>query len=287
MDFWRVKLLLIVVFLCLNVFLAIQWLTLQSSVSVYAEPLSDQLAHAQSVLSLRGVKLAAPIPASPTQMSALLVTYDHSSLVTVGAAVLDVKPAQIVKWQHGPGKIVGPGVSLTLVHPGAFRVLYRPPIFLGRLTAGRAKINASLRDWIAKHDYNGQNYVYLGGAVNKDHAVQQFVQVMNGQPDFSAGISAQLQGGNLQSYEQSGVVQVANEPPRPLMNAVSALLSLADFLDKANLQVDNTIEDIKLGYASLVTSTQEWVITPVWRMRTTRGVFLVNAFSGEVGVEAP
>lgn len=285
MNFSRVKLLLIIVFLCLNIFLAMQWLTLQSSVSVYAEPLSDQLAHAQSVLSVRGVHLAAQIPASPTEMSALLVTYDRSGLATIGAALLGVKPAQVNKWQQGPYRISTPNFSIRAVRPGAFSVEYRPPLFLGHSTSGRGRITESLKQWIAKHDYNGVNYAYFGGQGTATHSVEEFVQVIGDDPVFSAQIVARLQGGYLQSFVQDGVDVVATEAPRPLMNGVSALLSLADYLDKANLQVDNTIVNIRLGYASPITTTAQWLLTPVWQMRTTRGVFLVNAFSGEVGVE--
>jgi len=50
------------------------------------------------------------------------------------------------------------------------------------------------------------------------------------------------------------------------------------------MSADNTIQNIRIGYAALLTTPTQWVLAPVWRMQTTRGVFFVNALSGEVGV---
>jgi len=283
MNFARVKLLLISVFLALNLFLAYQWWSLQTVVSVYAEPLSDQLAHAQSMLASHNVGVIANLPTNPPALPRLKVTYDHTALNAYAAFVLGLKVNQISRWQHQNSIVRAPAITFSEAPLGVYHVSYKKPLTVFSDT-GKQKISDNWRTWFAKHGYNASNYQYLAQYIVGKSTVVQFAQQLNGYPVFSARLSLHVEKGDLLSYTQQSVVMLSSDTPRPLISAVSALLSLAAYLDKANLSVDNTIVDVRLGYASLISTVGQWVLVPVWRMQSDRGVFLFIDVSGEVGV---
>lgn len=285
MNFSRVKILFLTIFLALNAFLITQWMDLQSSVSVYAQPVSDQLAHAQSVLAMYHVRLAAEIPVSPTQMGLLRVQRDGTGLVDVAAAMLGVKPAEAQKWRRGATHLDAPGAQYVELGPGAFAVQFRPPVALQRAPFSRP--HAATEDWhtwLQKHGYNADNYQELGSFGGDHRETVTYDQTLAGYPVFTTRLTLQIDGGKLTDLSQQSLVLTNAYAARPIINAVSALLSLADFLDKTGVSADNTIQNIRIGYAALLTTPTQWVLAPVWRMQTTRGVFFVNALSGEVGV---
>lgn len=285
MNFSRVKLLFLSIFLALNAFLIAQWLDLQSSVSVYAQPVSDQLAHAQSVLAMYHVRLDAGIPASPTQMGLLRVARDGTGLVGIAATMFGVKPAQAQKWRRGPTHLDAPGAQYAELAPGSFVVRFRPPVVLQRAPFSRQHVNTEdWHTWLQKHGYNADNYEELNSSGGDKRESVTYDQTLAGYPVFTARLVLQIEAGKLTALTQQSLVLTNAYAPRPIINAVSALLSLADFLDKTDMSADNTIQNIRIGYAALLTTPTQWVLAPVWRMQTTRGVFFVNALSGEVGV---
>lgn len=242
MDFTKVKTLLIAVFLCLNVFLFVQWRVLQANVAVYAEPVSDQFANAQSALANSNVHVQAVLPSITQPISPVEVRLDSPPF-----SVQDTMPA------------------LT--------------------TASDRKNKISVvRSWVAKHVYNGNAYGFLGWTEMKGERIAVFTQDINGYPVFSAPLRIHLKGSRIVGYDQTLLIVRSVKTPRPVIGPVSALLSLAQYLQRAKISVPNQVKDVRLGYYSAIVTSVGFYLAPVWRIGTARGVFFINAFTGEVEV---
>ena len=282
MDFTKVKMLLIAVFLCLNVFLFIQWRVLEANVSVYAEPLSDQFANAQSALANSNVRVQAVLPTNIIPLSLVSVRADAIPVSTVASSVFSLKPSQVIPWIVSRNVIDGPFGTIQAVHPGRFFVQYHIPA-LPEL-ADKHGQTSGIRSWVAKHVYNGNAYSFLGWTATKGDRTAVFNQEVSGYPVFSAPLNVHLNGRFPVGYDQTLLTVVTVKPPKPVISPVSALLSLAQYLQKTKINTPNEISDVRLGYYSAIVTSVGWYLSPVWRVSTIRGVFFVNAFTGEVEV---
>ncbi|KYP81933.1 two-component system regulatory protein YycI [Ferroacidibacillus organovorans] len=280
MDFGRVKAILTVVFLLLNAFLIPQWLYQQMDVGVYAQQYADQLASIRADLAQHNVQLHAVVPLTDPQMSQLRVIPDHTSVSVLAQSIFGVHDhIRTLK----SGVISGTGGKLQMMSAGLFRVTFKPPqgIEQGFLKGDLAKRVKSIID---KHGYNTGDYQLLRVEGGKVQHNLLFAQMFGGYPDFSNLLRAQVDRTALTDYLQSMVDVQQTYPPRTVMSALSALLSMVSYMDKMNYHEDNSIIDMRLGYVSFITSNQGYVLAPVWRIATLKQVFYVHAFSGEVGV---
>ncbi len=286
MDFRRVKAILLIVFLLLNAFLAVQLWVLHSAISVYAEPQSDQLANAKSALLMDHVRVDAPIPASPEEpLSMLRVTPSPVSLRAYADIVLPVRSAAPPRLVKGRWQIDTPYGSVRQLERGSFSVTFAPShAGLGRIPVRPAHFFSDLKRWFSKHGYNFHDYETLSSWSAHGVHEETFVQQYQGYPLFGAHLEIQVKGGWLYGFTQTVLVVRGAQPPRAINTAANALLSLASFLDRAKINVDNTIVGIQLGYGSGITSDTEWYLAPMWRVASRLGIFYINAFTGEVGV---
>lgn len=259
MDFTKVKTLLIVVFLCLNVFLFAQWRVLQANVAVYAEPISDQFANVQSALANSNVHVQAVLPSIVQPLSMVEVRLDPIPLSKdqMSAKVLNITPGQISVRDNMP--------VLTSAIDRKNRI-------------------SVVRSWIAKHVYNGNTYGFLGWTVVKGERIAVFTQEVNGFPVFSAPLRVYLKGSRIEGYDQTLLSVRSIKAPKPVIGPVSALLSLAQYLQRAKISVPNQVKDVRLGYYSAIVTSVGFYLAPVWRIGTLRGVFFINAYTGEVEV---
>lgn len=284
MDFRRVKAILIVVFLLLNLFLAYQWSSLRSAVLVYAQPASDLLANAQSALASQGVTFAVPAPlGQPVQMPLLRAAFVRVSLAAFAAAALPGR-AHPVKKRGAAVALVSPAGAVRAGGPGQFAVTFDVRNRAGQVPVTSAHAAQDVKGWLQKHGYDPSAYQLLYMQKFKTSRVVTYAQTYDGYPVFNALLTARVERHLLAAYDQTALSVQPIAPARTVTSVATALLSLSSFMDKAHLKADNTIVSIELGYESRVVSPVEWVLTPVWRIGTVRGVFYINAFTGEVGV---
>lgn len=275
---------MIVVFLLLNLFLAYQWSSLRSAVLVYAEPASDQLANVQSALAHQGVTLAVPAPLSqPGPMPLLRAAFDRVTPAAFAAAALPgrVRPEK----KKGVGWVLASAAGeVQAVGPGRFAVTFDVRNRAGQVPVTGAHAAQDVKGWLQKHGYDPSSYQLLYMQDYKTSRVITYAQTYDGYPVFNALLTARVKGRLLVAYDQTVLSVQPATPARTVTGAAAALLSLSSFVDKAHLKADNTVVSIELGYESKIISTAGWVLTPVWRIGTVRGVFYINAFTGEVGV---
>ncbi|KUO95500.1 two-component system regulatory protein YycI [Ferroacidibacillus organovorans] len=280
MDFGRVKAILTVVFLLLNAFLIPQWLYQQTDVGVYTQQYADQLASIRADLAQHNVQLHAVVPLIDPQMSELRVIPDQTRVSVLAQSIFGThRHLRVVK----NGVIIGMGGKLQMMGAGHFRVTLSPPqgIEQGFLKGDLAKRVKAIID---KHGYNTADYQLFRIEGGKVRHTLLFAQIFGGYPDFSNLLRAQVDHNTLTEYLQSMVDIQQTYPPRTVMSALSALLSVVSYMDKMNYHEDNSIIDMRLGYVSFITSNQGYILAPVWRIATLKQVFYVHAFSGEVGV---
>lgn len=284
MDFAKVKALLIAVFLGLNLFLGYQWWSLQTAVAVYNQPASDQLANIQRSLAQHGVHLAAIVPTETPTMPMLHVTSDHTSLTSIAAQIWGPHVKVHTKHTASGDLLISNQGHIYRSGAGRLVVSYMPNFATTHATFGQKKVLTSLQKWLSRNGYNFSVYQISSWYTHNENSVGTYMQAYNSYPIFSAVLTVYVEHNHLSGYHQQYLGIVGTVNPRPVSSAVNALLSLVQYMDKARINADNTIQDIRLGYDSGITTKSSWYLAPVWRIGTSLGVFYVNAVTGEVGV---
>lgn len=249
MDFGKVKILLIVVFLALNLFLAYQWSILSSSVTTYAEPLADQVANLERMFATHHVTLATALPTSPEELPMLAVSVPNTELS--GSQVVSVSE----QFPKGP---------TVLKHQGHTKVLEK---------------------WLTQQVADFADYELYHSEISHDSGVFEYWQTTNNLPVFSAPLDVMIQAGKVTAVRKSYVLIRYENTPRPVVTAVNALLALSSYMDKVQMDIDNTILGMQLGYQSSKFVNGKGYLAPVWRITSQKGIFYINALSGEVSVQ--
>ena len=280
MDFGKVKILLIVVFLGLNIFLAYQWSVLGTSVSIYTEPFSDQVANIKRTFAGHGVAMNAALPAAPSMLSMTLVSLSQDWFQNA----VDLGLSGSKKALAGRARVVQtPLGSATWVAPDQVRITYRNKMAAAVIKAdGRLD---GLHKWLLRHVYNFNQYQLLSVQITKQKGSVEYVETVGNYSIFSAPLVISINQGKVVSVTQTYVGVGKSIRPRPVLSAANALLAVASYMDKAQLQIDNTIKDMQLGYASSIVAGESGYLSPVWRVASVRGYFYVNALNGEVSVQ--
>lgn len=284
MDFGRVKTLLIIVFLLLNLFLGYQWQGLQQSVSIYAEPYADQVANLQRTFSAHNITMKASVPQTQPTMFLLRVQTNPGLFLTAAAAALDIKPQQASEYSRGSSEVKTREGRFVMNEHGQYRLLinarYQPLIPRGRDGP------AFVRKWLAKHVVNYGSYGMLSWKMSGGKGVASFAEVFDGYPIFSAPLRVYMAHDRITGYFQTALEITGSLDQRSVIGAASALLALAVFVDKAHINMDNTIQSVRLGYDSRMVQGHTWYVAPVWQVDSSRSVFEINAFTAETGVGA-
>ena len=244
MDFTKVKMLLFAVFLCLDAFLFIQWHILEANVSVYAEPLSDQYASAQSALANSNVHVQAVLPTSYPEQASLLV-------------VRGVNIHKTVKFPITP-------VLLLSAKNTAMNALHT---FVVRKIAGGSAY--SFLGWT-------RNQMNRSGVFT-----QQTGGLPIFSAPLIVSLHGQAVTGYSQTLLRIGE---STKWQKAVISPINALFSLAQYLQKTKMTVANAITDIRFGYYSATEFPSGWYLAPVWRVHSIRAIFYINALNGEVEV---
>lgn len=284
MDFGRVKTLLIVVFLALNLFLGYQWRGLQQSVSIYAEPYADQVANLQRTFSAHNITLKVSVPQAQPSLFLLRVQTNPGQFLTAAAAALAIRPQLASEYLRGSSEVNTREGRFRMNGHGQYR-LYIHPRYQPRIPNGRNG-HAFVRKWLAKHVIDYGSYELISWKMSGSGGVASFAEVYDGYPIFSAPLRVYIEHGRITGYFQTVLAITGALDQRPVIGAASALLALAVFVDKAHINMDNTIQSVRLGYDSRIVLGHIWYVAPVWQVDSNRGVFEINAFTAETGVGA-
>ncbi len=281
MDFGKVKILLIIVFLGLNLFLIYQWSVLGKSVSIYTEPFSDQVANIKRTFAEHGVTINASLPPSPTMLAMTTVTIPPVWIENAE----EISIAAVKKAVSGqPVQVHTPLGSATRVAPDLLRIDFQSanaPLVIKQ--DGHLDV---FHKWLARHVYNFPSYQLFYDALSHQNGVVEYLETVNELPAFSAPLVIDIRQGKVVRIMQTYLAVDKSVHNRSVMSAANALLALASYMDKAHLEIDNTIQAMQLGYSSRILGKSSGYLSPVWRIVSSRGYFYVNAINGEVSIQS-
>ena len=281
MDFGKVKILLIIVFLGLNLFLVYQWSVLGESVSIYTEPFSDQVANIKRAFAGHGVTINANFPTSPTTLAMTVVTIPTDWMGNAEEITISADKKSV---SNQPIHIHTPLGSATRLAPDLLRIDFQSanaPLVIKQ--DGHLDV---FRKWLARHVYNFADYQLFYEALSHQNGVVEYLETVNELPAFSAPLVINIRQGKVVRIMQTYLAVDKSVHNRSVMSAANALLALASYMDKAHLEIDNTIQAMQLGYSSRILGKSFGYLSPVWRIVSTRGYFYVNAINGEVSIQS-
>ncbi len=280
MDFGKVKILLIVVFLGLNLFLVYQWSVLGKSVSIYTEPFSDQVANIKRTFAGHGVTMNVNLPNSPTMLAMTMVSIPTSWIASAEELSIAADKKMVAKIPQRIHTSLGNAIIL---RPDRLRVTFLPgkaPLVIKQ--DGHLDV---FHKWLAKHVYNFSDYQSFYVQLSHQNGVVEYHETVNNLPTFSAPLVIVIRQGKVVMITQTYLAVGKSIHSRSVMSAANALLALASYMDKAHLEIDNTIQAMQLGYSSRILGRTFGYLSPVWRIVSTRGYFYVNAINGEVSIQ--
>lgn len=273
MDLSRVKTLLIIAFLGLNLFLGYKLWFGRLSPGQGSVLSSSQVEEARQLLSEKGFELQAAIPRQIPQLSLLTVSRrqkepaDWLQLFFAGEEYT-------AENAEGGRLYLADGASLLIRKNG--QVIYKKEPDDGDAEA--ATVESYLQEQGLWNDGLKLDLLF---SVSEDVDCYRYVGTFQGFPLFSCATEVFLQ--------DKQVVEVRINPLVPLgfsenkVTAISALAAVKIFVAAGHNFSERKIADISLGYYSPSYDASSWEAAPVWRIAAADGrAFYINAFSGDI-----
>jgi regulatory protein YycI of two-component signal transduction system YycFG len=276
---------LIAAFLILDLILGWQVWQSKRELTGYVESYSDLLANTKTILAEHGFSLDTSISQNHPNLSLV-----HAELNTPPLADLAQQAFPDVRSftsDTTAGQVLSDQGKIKVLNKGTWQVTY----------AQNPALSAINTD-VLKYIYHSNSYAVdslnVGGS-NKQIQSVSFYQRYQSYPIFDASVTVQMSHHKLLQYTQT-FVQAINTigQAKPTISALDALNNLANSVDKSSVHKDNKILMVDLGYAHKIPSSPSdssslsapsyWF--PVWRIVTSRQIYYVNAFTGEVNTSS-
>lgn len=296
MDWPRAERILIVVFACLNLFLAWElWGEPSRIVGRWFFRNPEEVRAVQDQFRRSGINVPFPLPPSPNSAPFLRVGRPIFSEGDVIRAFFAQSPAVTplaAKGEISGNRYVDSSRELTVTSRGLIIYTQKeaktgeakpasPP------PEGKARQMAEIflrkLGWLPTDArFDG---AYAGPAPGQISL--RYYQESGGQPFFGSRVNlvfgAGPEGPELVSLERIWMVpQGLGSDKRSLISASSALLGLAGHLESLG-QRGLAVESVILGYFSPPYDSDTWEAAPVWRIRAVDGRdFFINALTGEL-----
>lgn len=169
---------------------------------------------------------------------------------------------------------------------GLIRVLFTPPNDLAGESA--ALDNREVRNLV--ESFLMEEHLMPAGAVfdsveniSPDTCVLHYYQEIDGVAIFTGQLKVMIEGNRVRSVEIYWVQPTEDSPVRE-MEVISAIEALSNLVrDLGPSDETQLITSIMLGYFSGEIDAEKWEISPVWRIVLQSGqVYYINAFTGNL-----
>lgn len=161
--------------------------------------------------------------------------------------------------------------DIIMIDHKGFSATFIPPIPVTSTEDAKEKVKGEV--------FFIEEYAQLPSESNSKTYV--YVQQKNGYPLFDAKINVSLNQNHIVLYSQS-YYEVVSESAEG-KKVISGITALRTLVESSHLQKYETITDMKLGYYGQQFSSEQQVLTPVWRIKVQSGeVYEVNAFTGTI-----
>lgn len=286
MNLGRAKLILIIAFAALNLFLGYHLFWPDFGRLTRVAVSAEELRLSEQMLAENNYKLEAPINRAVQTIDFLTV----SQSLSVQRAVLlrflregaSISQAEEANYYYIEGETA-------VIHAsGLIRILYNPPVLLGENLFNREprEIRNLVDAFLAAHQLNfdGLSFDYL----EKDDpttVVVYYNQIIDDAPVFAGQLKVKIVDDKIQSVDLYWL-----EPADRIMAREIRVISAAEALSNlvyelgpaAELQL---ISKVELGYYSGDYDAEKWEIPPVWRILINGQYYFINAFTGNLEQE--
>ncbi|MCR3920971.1 MAG: two-component system regulatory protein YycI [Firmicutes bacterium] len=274
MDLSRVKTVLIVAFLGLNIFLGYKlWLVPQTlrQASVLTR---EQMEQTAELLAEHGFELEVPLPKQIPRLALLHVSRQQ---LEDASWVYNFLGEQVPNVQYADGKTVYTVGAASLEVADNGHIVYKSGLQGTGGENSRALAERQLREWdLWQHNMKLDLAVPWG----QNGYRYRFVQTYQSFPLFFSDVEVFLRDGVLQELHlnQASAHGFGDKE----VTVISAQTAIETFVREAPALNKKSIIDISLGYYSLNYDAERWESAPVWRIATADGTsFYINAFTGE------
>ncbi|MBT9154426.1 MAG: hypothetical protein DDT39_01100 [Firmicutes bacterium] len=287
MDWSRAKTILIIAFLVLNVVLAVQ-LYLLPMFDLSGRPVSPEVI--KQLLEGKGVQLAVTLPRrGPTAPFALLSTpaYSDREITTIARDLLGGNAARIA-----PGGSLGAEAAVSYRGDGGQLVVvtarglvsYENQKAAGGVSTFSAE-EAARKAAVFVHERIGETgFVFEGVTPLESGGFRvDYLQRFRGSYVFPGYITLVVKSeGVVAMWMHRLRVSFEVGTARRILSAHEAVLSLVNHRQNAGETGDLAVQKMDFGFHSPIYDTVDptWRGVPVWRIRTSRGEFFLNAHSG-------
>lgn len=286
MNLGRAKLILIIAFAALNLFLGyyLFWPDFGRLTRVAIS--AEELSLTEQLLNENNYFLEAPINRAVQTIDFLTVT---PSLTTQRAILLRFLREGARINQSDDANYYYIEGETAVIHPsGLIRILYNPPVFISEnmLAKESREIRTLVDNFINEHQLNFEGLVFDYLEIKDDLSLNvHYYQVIGEAPVFAGQIWVQIIEDRVHAVDIYWLEPGERSPAREIrvISAAEALSNLAYELGPAN--EPQTIKKIDLGYYSGEYDAEKWEIPPVWRIMINEQHYFVNAFTGNLEQE--
>jgi len=281
MNLGRAKLILIIAFAALNLFLGYHLFWPDFGRLTRVAVSAEELRLTEQMLAENNYSLEAPINRAVQSIDFLSVS---QSLAVQRSVLLHFlrEGASINQAEDGNYYYIE-GETAVIHASGLITILYNPPVVIGENLYGMEsrEIRNAVDAFLAEKQLNfdGLNFDYL----EKEEAstiVVYYNQIVNEAPVFSGQLNVIIINDRIQSVDLYWLEPVERIPIREIrvISAAEALSNLVYELGPA--PEPQMITKVELGYYSGDYDAEKWEIPPVWRILINGQHYYINAFTG-------
>jgi regulatory protein YycI of two-component signal transduction system YycFG len=265
---------LIAAFFFLDAVLGWQLVASQSELHGYVESNADLLANAKTLLADHGFTLNTTVPDVQPKLASFQGAMQapptpalwHAAFPKADRATV-IARENVLLTQEGRIEWLG---------PATWQVTYTQALHV-------------TTDSLLQTVWHGSTYQPDGANSAPGAGLYIYNQTYNNYPIFDAELLLSDASGRLSGYTQTAITKIhSTNSAKPVISALTALVSLANAVDKSTSPSDNRILSINLGYTRKVALTPSpdsatanyWF--PVWRIVSNNQTYSINAFTGQV-----
>lgn len=290
MDWSRAKVILILAFSLLNIFLGV--LTYSNNQRYYerwAVPTAAEVRNLENQLKALGVTMAGTWPLRAAPLPFLLVKASPVPADEVARKVFGLNVPGI-KQPNGE-KIYSDGQQTLLVTEAGIIRYHRegPAKPAGGKAPEKGQVKTEAEALLQRRGLlPGARLDYIHQDEERGRTTARYSQVYEGLEIFSSEAWFEFSANGLEEYRERWLVPLGFTGEKRLL--VSPVVALARLLQRPDVFPgdDKVIESITVGYYSAIYDARQWEATPVWRVRFKSGKSLyLNAYTGEPEKETP
>ncbi len=286
MNLDRAKLILIIAFAALNIFLSYHLFWPDFGRLTRVAVSAEELRLTEQMLAENNYKLDAPINRAVQTIDFLSVS---QSLAVQRAILLRfLREGARISQAEKANYYYIEGETAVIHASGLIAIHYNPPVFLDQNMSGREQ--REIRNMVdafltaRQLNFEGLSFDYL----EKDDPqaiVVYYNQVIDNIPVFAGQLKVTISEDKIHSVDLYWLEPAERIPVREIrvISAAEALGNLVHELGPAT--ETGLISKVELGYYSGDYDAEKWEIPPVWRILINERHYYINAFTGNLEQE--